>query len=110
MTSNSLDKAATDAEIRRLNDSTMKDMVAAAVSWECRLYGDTPFLDVKVVTDIVDDNEKLTQDEFLEYLHTASRSLQKALPNVLDFVCGVGSGRCRLNEDDDGSCDATATE
>ena len=47
----------------------------------------TPFLAIKVVTDIV-DGPHATQDEFLANLSTASKALQKVLPEVLDFVTG----------------------
>ena len=85
-TGNSLDKTAEDDKLMLANDASVKDMEAAAIAWSCELH-DKPFLGVKVVTDIV-DGDKPTQEEFLENLHSASRSLQDALPKVLDYICG----------------------
>ena len=85
-TGNSLDKTDKDDELMLANDASVKDMEAAAIAWSCELHK-VPFLGVKVVTDIVDGGVP-TQDEFLENLHAASKSLQDALPKVLDYVCG----------------------
>lgn len=86
-TGNSLDKTDEDDKHMMANDAAVKDMEAAAIAWSCKLF-DTPFVGLKVVTDIV-DGEHPTQDEFLANLHTASLSLQQALPKVLNYVCGV---------------------
>ncbi|CAB9520397.1 5'-methylthioadenosine/S-adenosylhomocysteine nucleosidase 2 [Seminavis robusta] len=85
-TGNSLDKTEKDDELMLANDASVKDMEAAAIAWSCKLHN-VPFLGVKVVTDIVDGGVP-TQDEFLENLQSASKSLQGALPKVLDYVCG----------------------
>jgi 5'-methylthioadenosine nucleosidase len=85
-TGNSLDKTEKDEELMLANDASVKDMEAAAIAWSCALHK-VPFLGVKVVTDIVDGGVP-TQDEFMENLHAASKSLQAALPQVLDYVCG----------------------
>ena len=86
-TGNSLDKTEEDDKHMMANDAAVKDMEAAAIAWSCALHG-TPFMGLKVVTDIV-DGEIATQDEFLANLHAASKSLQEALPKVLDYVCGT---------------------
>jgi len=86
-TGNSLDRTEEDDKHMLANDATVKDMEAAAIAWSCKLH-DKPFLGIKVVTDIV-DGEIATQDEFLQNLHAASKSLQEALPKVLDHVCHV---------------------
>lgn len=85
-TGNSLDKTEEDDQHMLSNDASVKDMEAAAIAWACELH-QVPFLGVKVVTDIV-DGERATAEEFLEHLHTASRSLQDALPKVLEYICG----------------------
>lgn len=85
-TGNSLDKTAECDERMLANDATVKDMEAASIAWSAALHK-TPFLGVKVVTDIV-DGDIPTQDEFLENLATASRQLQHALPLVLEYVSG----------------------
>ena len=85
-TSNSLDKTEKDDELMLANDASVKDMEAAAIAWSCAV-NKVPFLGVKVVTDIVDGGVP-TQDEFLANLQSASKSLQDALPKVLDYVCG----------------------
>lgn len=85
-TGNSLDKTDEDDKHMGANDASVKDMEAAAIAWSCELHG-MPFMGVKVVTDIVDGGVP-TQDEFMENLHTASKSLQEALPKVLEYVVG----------------------
>mmetsp|Transcript_5258 Transcript_5258/g.13240 ORF Transcript_5258/g.13240 Transcript_5258/m.13240 type:complete len:287 (-) Transcript_5258:3611-4471(-) len=85
-TGNSLDKTEECDKRMVENDASVKDMEAAAIAWSCALLK-TPFLGVKVVTDIV-DGDVPTQDEFLANLATAAKSLQKALPEVLDAVVG----------------------
>lgn len=84
-TGNSLDTTAEDDKLMLENDASVKDMEAAAIAWSCALFG-TPFLGLKVVTDIV-DGPHATQDEFVANLAAASKSLQEALPQVLDHVC-----------------------
>lgn len=64
----------------------MKDMEAAGIAWVAELFK-IPVFAVKVVTDIV-DGDRPTHEEFLENLHTAAESLQRALPQCLDFVFG----------------------
>ena len=86
-TGNSLDKTPDDMERMVSNGASVKDMEAAAIAWSCALHGDTPFLGVKVVTDIV-DGDVPTQDEFLRNLSAASKSLQTALPRILDHIIG----------------------
>lgn len=85
-TGNSLDKTDEDDIHMIHNDASVKDMEAAAIAYICKMYNDKPYLGVKVVTDIV-DGDKPTHEEFMENLHTASVSLQKAIPNVLDSLC-----------------------
>lgn len=67
-------------------DASVKDMEAASIAWAAELSG-TPYFCVKVVTDIV-DGDKPTQDEFLENLGTAAKSLQSTMPKVISFVAG----------------------
>jgi len=85
-TGNSLDMHDVDELHMKKNDASVKDMEAAAIAWSCQLHK-TPFLGVKVVTDIV-DGDKPTQEEFMSNLHAASQSLQVSLPKVLAHVCG----------------------
>lgn len=84
-TGNSLDKHDIDDHHMKENDASVKDMEAAGIAWSCELHG-TPHFGIKVVTDIV-DGDKPTQDEFLENLGTAAKSLQTALPKVVEFIC-----------------------
>ena len=86
-TGNSLDKTEEDDKHMQANEAVVKDMEAAAIAWSCALHNNTPFLAVKVVTDIVDGGVP-THDEFLANLAAASQSLQTALPKILDFVIG----------------------
>lgn len=85
-TGNSLDKTDEDDKLMEVNDASCKDMEAAAIAWTCKLYDSTPYLGIKVVTDIVDGGRP-TQEEFLENLSTAAKSLQEALPKVIEHVC-----------------------
>lgn len=94
-TGNSLDKTDEDDKHMFANEAAVKDMEAAAIAWSCALHG-TPFMGLKVVTDIVDCEKMTTQDEFLANLAAASKSLQEALPKVLDQVCGAGESRDEL--------------
>lgn len=85
-TGNSLDKHDIDDYHMENNDASVKDMEAAAIAWSCELHG-TPYFGLKVVTDIV-DGDKPTQEEFFENLGTAAKSLQEALPKVVEHICG----------------------
>ncbi len=84
-TGNSLDHTSKDEEMMLANDASVKDMEAAAIAYVAAM-NDVPYLGVKVVTDIVDGGIP-TQDEFLQNLASAAKSLQEALPRVLDYVC-----------------------
>ena len=85
-TGNSLDHTEEDGKHMLANDASVKDMEAAAIAWSSEMHK-TPWMGVKVVTDIV-DGDVPTQDEFLANLAAASKSLQEALPKVLEHVCG----------------------
>ncbi|KAL9179645.1 hypothetical protein ACHAXT_008935 [Thalassiosira profunda] len=84
-TGNSLDFHELDTHHMLENDASVKDMEAAAIAWASEMW-DVPHFGVKVVTDIV-DGDKPSHEEFLENLGTAAKSLQSALPKVIDFVC-----------------------
>eukprot|EP00527_Entomoneis_sp_CCMP2396_P005079 CAMPEP_0198145672 /NCGR_PEP_ID=MMETSP1443-20131203/24835_1 /TAXON_ID=186043 /ORGANISM="Entomoneis sp., Strain CCMP2396" /LENGTH=263 /DNA_ID=CAMNT_0043809373 /DNA_START=144 /DNA_END=935 /DNA_ORIENTATION=+ len=85
-TGNSLDKTEECDQNMLANDASIKDMEAAAIAWSCALL-QKPFLGVKIVTDIV-DGDMPSHDEFMLNLATAAKSLQEALPKVLDAVLG----------------------
>ena len=61
-------------------------MEAASIAWTAQLSG-TPYLGLKVITDIV-DGDRPSHEEFLENLGTAAAALQTFIPQVLDFVIG----------------------
>jgi len=84
-TGNSLDKTDKDDEIMKDNDASVKDMEAAAIAWVASM-NKVPYLGLKVVTDIVDGGIP-AQDEFMANLGAAAKSLQSALPKVLNYVC-----------------------
>jgi 5'-methylthioadenosine nucleosidase len=67
-------------------DASVKDMEAAAIAWTAAL-SDTPFIALKVVTDIV-DGDRPTEVEFFENLAKAATSLQVMIPKVVEFVVG----------------------
>mmetsp|Transcript_21601 Transcript_21601/g.27935 ORF Transcript_21601/g.27935 Transcript_21601/m.27935 type:complete len:263 (+) Transcript_21601:94-882(+) len=85
-TGNSLDKTDTCDKLMLENDASVKDMEAASIAWSCALLG-KPFLGVKVVTDIV-DGDMPSHEEFMANLAAAAKSLQEALPKVLDAIVG----------------------
>ena len=59
-------------------------MEAASIAWITSLTN-TPFLALKVITDIV-DGEHPSHEEFLRNLSTAAHALQVTIHKVLDFV------------------------
>lgn len=67
-------------------DASVKDMEAAAIAWAADL-SNTPFIALKVVTDIV-DGDRPAEEEFFENLATAAASLQVMVPKVIEFVVG----------------------
>jgi Phosphorylase superfamily len=69
-----------------LLDASVKDMEAAAIAWAADL-SKTPFIALKVVTDIV-DGDRPAEEEFFENLATAAASLQVMVPKVIEFVVG----------------------
>lgn len=83
---NSLDYTEQCMKIMASHNVAVKEMEAAAIAWVCAMYR-TPLLCVKSITDIVDGG-RATADEFLENLTSAAASLQKALPQVIHFMCG----------------------
>jgi 5'-methylthioadenosine nucleosidase len=84
-TGNSLDFHEVDGHHMLQNDASVKDMEAAAIAWSAEMFS-TPHFGLKVVTDIV-DGDRATEEEFMENLGTAAKSLQDALPKVIEFVC-----------------------
>lgn len=86
-TSNSLDKTDTCDAIMKEHNASVKDMEAAAIAYVARMVN-VPYMGVKVITDIV-DGENPTQDEFFENLSSAAKSLQNALPKVMDYLIGT---------------------
>lgn len=85
-TGNSLDAHDVDREIMKANDASVKDMEAAAIAWVTE-QSSTPFLALKVVTDIV-DGDRFTHEEFMENLGTAAKSLQRNLLLLVEFMVG----------------------
>ena len=89
-TGNSLDAHDIDHHHMKENEASVKDMEAAAIAWTCEMHK-IPHFGLKVVTDIV-DGDKPTQEEFMENLGTAAKSLQEALPKAIEFICGKDHG------------------
>ncbi|VEU45069.1 unnamed protein product [Pseudo-nitzschia multistriata] len=84
-TGNSLDKTDKDDEYMMENDASVKDMEAAAIAWVAKMQN-LPYMGVKVITDIVDGGVP-SHEEFMENLMSAAKSLQDALPKVVDYIC-----------------------
>eukprot|EP00551_Chaetoceros_affinis_P020229 CAMPEP_0203728176 /NCGR_PEP_ID=MMETSP0092-20131115/13070_1 /ASSEMBLY_ACC=CAM_ASM_001090 /TAXON_ID=426623 /ORGANISM="Chaetoceros affinis, Strain CCMP159" /LENGTH=130 /DNA_ID=CAMNT_0050610105 /DNA_START=21 /DNA_END=413 /DNA_ORIENTATION=- len=68
-----------------VNDALVKDMDVAAIAWLSQLHG-TAYVGLKVMSDIL-DGDKPTQEEFMDNLGMAAKSLQEALPKVIEQVC-----------------------
>lgn len=85
-TGNSLDATTACMERMMGAEASVKEMEAAAFAYVAEA-ADVPWFCLKSVTDIV-DGDKPTEDEFLENLGAAAKSLQEALPRVLEAVAG----------------------
>jgi 5'-methylthioadenosine nucleosidase len=114
-TSNSLDHTEMDDIIMEENQASVKEMEAASIAWVVEQF-QVPFFAVKVITDIgnifsffsvltansvlisfffplsfflpIVDGDRPTNEEFLENLHSASKSLQLNLPKIVEFCMG----------------------
>ena len=84
-TGDSFDTNALDNRQMRENGASLKDMEAAAIAWCSELYG-TPHFALKVVTDIVDGDER-SEEVFLDNLHNAAKSMQEALEKSIAYLC-----------------------
>ncbi|WP_395373498.1 hypothetical protein [Marinicella sp. W31] len=84
-TGNALDHTPTDDVMMAANSADCKEMEAAALAWICHVYA-KPFIPIKAITDLVDGTEA-TADEFLHNLNTASEALQKAVKQVITYLC-----------------------
>mmetsp|Transcript_20511 Transcript_20511/g.28834 ORF Transcript_20511/g.28834 Transcript_20511/m.28834 type:complete len:99 (+) Transcript_20511:801-1097(+) len=76
-----------DLQVMHGEGASVKEMEAAAIAWVCHSLK-TPFFALKSITDIVDDEERTSQDEFYENLAMASRNLQSKLSLVLGLIQG----------------------
>lgn len=65
-------------------DASIKEMEAASIAWTANLTN-TPFIALKIITDIVDGDQP-SHEEFLLNLATAAHSLQETIPRVLDYI------------------------
>jgi 5'-methylthioadenosine nucleosidase len=61
-------------------------MEAASVAWAASFTG-TPFVGLKVVTDIV-DGDRPSHEEFMENLAAAALKLHEVLPKITSYVLG----------------------
>mmetsp|Transcript_7121 Transcript_7121/g.11732 ORF Transcript_7121/g.11732 Transcript_7121/m.11732 type:complete len:255 (-) Transcript_7121:96-860(-) len=86
-TSDSLDYTMQDLQVMHGEGASVKEMEAAAIAWVCHSLK-TPFFALKSITDIVDDEERTSQEEFYENLAMASRNLQTKLSLVLSLIQG----------------------
>lgn len=83
-TGNSLDFTQRDLEILLENNASLKDMEAASIAWVCELLN-KPFLALKAVTDLV-DNEIDTSQEFQQNFSLACVNLNRKLIDLIDFL------------------------
>jgi len=87
-TSDSLDCTAQDLALMRAEGASVKDMECAACAWVCSNYK-IPFVGMKSVTDIVDQEEKTTTEQFYQNLSKASDNLQIKLTAMIKLVGGT---------------------
>lgn len=83
---NSLDYTSEDMKLMTEHCASVKEMEAAAIAWAASLFN-LPLLCLKSITDIV-DGDTPAQEEFLENLHKAAESLQRVVPQALEFMSG----------------------
>ena len=87
-TSDSLDYTSKDLQIMRGEGACIKEMEAAAIAWVCQQCS-VPFVGIKAITDIVDnDNDLESVDEFEQNLAKASNKLQEKLSILLKLMAG----------------------
>lgn len=81
-TGNSLDMNTDDLERLHNNQADCKDMEAAALAWVAELYN-VPFLPIKVITDLIDNQQDNTAEQFLQNLTQANLALKDAVLRLL---------------------------
>ncbi len=81
-TGNSLDMNSDDLEHLNNNQADCKEMEAAALAWVASLYK-VPFLPIKVITDLVDNEQNNTAEQFLQNLKQANIALTQTLIRLL---------------------------
>jgi len=87
-TSDSLDCSPQDLALMRSEGATVKDMESAACAWVCQNFK-IPFVAMKSITDIVDETEKTTREQFYQNLNTASHNLQEKLTAFVTLIGGT---------------------
>ncbi len=80
--SDALDFTATDMQLMQNNNTSVKEMEAAAIAWVCSIYKQ-PFTALKAITDIVDGKHP-TATEFLANFKQASEALKEKVVLVVD--------------------------
>ncbi len=85
-TGNSLDMVKKDLQFMLPNNTMCKEMEAAAVAYIAALFK-IPFLAVKSITDLIDNDED-DEEEFVENLAMASRALCDAMLRILEYLKG----------------------
>ena len=83
-TSDSLTSNEKDQIFFEENEVVIKEMEAASICYVCEM-AKIPYLGVKSVTDIVDGG-RVTSEEFLENLETASKNLQVFLKKLINIL------------------------
>lgn len=79
--SDALDFNETDLQIMKANNTSVKEMEAAAIAWVCEL-NNQKFTAIKAITDIV-DGPHATGEEFLKNFVQASHALKEKIILVL---------------------------
>ena len=84
-TGNSLDIVPTDLLFMKTTPPPiLKEMEAAAIAWVAQMY-QIPFIAVKSVTDLI-DNDQAVQEEFIENLAIAANNLKKKLIRIVEYL------------------------
>jgi 5'-methylthioadenosine nucleosidase len=83
-TGNSLDFVDKDLQLMKASQAVLKDMEAASIAWVCKIVN-KPFIAIKSVTDIV-DNDIPTEIEFKKNFQLATANLNQKLVELIDYV------------------------
>ncbi|TQV88399.1 5'-methylthioadenosine nucleosidase [Aliikangiella coralliicola] len=83
-TGSSLEKSDKDILVINQHNAVAKEMEAAAIAWVAMLFK-VPMMALKSITNLV-DQENRSEEEFLNHLSRASRSLHDKILDLVDYL------------------------